>query len=178
MSTSADPKPETFMRLFLANHRLIYAQVSALVYHAADADDVLQEVAIDMWQKFDQYDAGRDFGVWAQGFARIAALRYHERRRSQRKVAFDEQLVRSLCDEIAVVGEEVGARHEALRNCLSRLPDKSRRLIDLRYADGSSVPAIAQAVQSTAEAVYKALNRLHRGLLECVERFLAREGLR
>ncbi len=174
----AQPPADRFMSLFLANHRRLYGLLASMVPNTADADDLIQDVAADMWRKFDQYD-GRDFAAWGLGFARHAVLKYFERRRSQRRVSFDEDLVRTLCDEVAAVArDEADPREEALRRCLTRLPEKSRRLIDLRYAPGATVKSIAAQVGQSADAVYKACGRIHRALLDCVERTLAAEGVR
>ena len=51
--THTPAKGKVFLRLFLQNERRLYAYVLALLPNRADADDVLQEASLVMWDKFD-----------------------------------------------------------------------------------------------------------------------------
>ena len=57
MSGRAEPpaseKSKLFLRLFLQNERRLYAYILTLLPNRADADDVLQEASLVMWDKFD-----------------------------------------------------------------------------------------------------------------------------
>jgi RNA polymerase sigma-70 factor (ECF subfamily) len=68
------------------------------------------------------------------------------------------------------------ARQAALESCLERLPEKSRRLLTLRYAEDASVAEVATAVQSTVGAVRVMLFRIRNLLSHCIEEQLANEG--
>ena len=46
-------KNRLFLRLFLQNQRRLYAYILTLLPNRADADDVLQETSLVMWDKFD-----------------------------------------------------------------------------------------------------------------------------
>ncbi len=177
MSTEST-KTESFMALFLANQRRIYGLIASLVPHAADADDLLQETAASLWRKFDEFEQGTDFAAWALRFARFTVLKFYERQRTRGVVVFDDALVRTLCDEAAAARTEVDARHEALRRCVARLPEKSRLLVELRYEPGATALAVAQRLGQSVPALYKALNRIHHALLKCIEERLAAEGAR
>ena len=45
----------------------------------------------------------------------------------------------------------------------------------LRYEVGATVASVAAAVERSADAVYKALNRIHYQLLHCIRRKLAQQ---
>ena len=64
-------------------------------------------------------------------------------------------------------------RAEALNRCVGRLGEAARDLLRMRYADGMTAAAIADAQSRTAAAVYQTLSRIHRSLRRCVERELA-----
>src|SRR4051794_25929811 len=71
---------DEFVTLYLQNSRRVYGFVRSLVPHKPDADDVFQEVGRTLWEKFDQYEGGTNFLVWAFSIARFAVFHY---RRSQ-----------------------------------------------------------------------------------------------
>lgn len=64
----------------------------------------------------------------------------------------------------------------ALERCLEKLPPRSRRLLDLRYAEDVSTEAIATAIDSTAGAVRVALFRIRTRLADCIRGELGRAG--
>src|SRR5262249_54956902 len=47
-------KSKVFLPLFLQNQRRLYAYILTLLPNRADADDVLQEASLVMWDKFDE----------------------------------------------------------------------------------------------------------------------------
>ena len=54
-------------------------------------------------------------------------------------------------------------------------PQQDQELVRLRYEMGATVDSVAAAVERSADAVYKALNRIHYQLLHCIRRKLAQQ---
>lgn len=67
------------------------------------------------------------------------------------------------------------ARIAALDECVETLPERSRRLLSLKYTRGEAVESIAAEMGQSFETVKKALVRIRAGLHECVRQKLARE---
>ena len=88
------------------------------------------------------------------------------------------EVVRELANHIRELAEarEVTWFEEeekgALRRCLEKLPEKSRRLIDLHYDLGVTSVEIASQMEMKAEAVRRALFRLREQLRKCIQRVL------
>jgi RNA polymerase sigma-70 factor (ECF subfamily) len=164
------------MRLFLANQRRFYGLLLSLVPNTADADDLLQDVSVRMWERFDDFELGTDFGAWGMQFTRHAAMKFFEARRARGKVQFNAALLDAIADEFEAISAEVDPRAEALRGCIEKLPVESRRIVELRYAPGATTQTVADAMGRTIFTVYKSLNRIHDALLQCVRRTLAAEG--
>ena len=59
---------------------------------------------------------------------------------------------------------------EALRACLKTLPEKSSRLLRLRYFEGNSCGEVAKKLGTELSAVYKRLSRLHNRVREVGKR--------
>ena len=53
---------QRFLSLFLRSDGEFFRYVAALV---ADAEDIVQQTALVLWEKFDAYDAGQPFTPWA-----------------------------------------------------------------------------------------------------------------
>ena len=47
--------PDEFVALYTRHERKLYRYVAALLAHPDDAEDVLQNTARVLWQKFEQY---------------------------------------------------------------------------------------------------------------------------
>ena len=171
---------ERFMRLFLRVERRVYGLILAMTGNWTDADDILQEATAVMWRKFDQFNPnapGSDFAAWALSIARFQVMA-HRKRKAVARSRFSDKTVELLADEIASAADRTDARREALRECLAKLGEPHRRLVELRYEPGATTQSVADQVGRSIHAVYKALNRAHALLLECVRRSLAAEGIR
>lgn len=57
---------------------------------------------------------------------------------------------------------------DALKNCLKRLPEKSRKIIDLHYSSDVPAKEIAQMLNVQDQAVRQALRRIRKKLHDCI----------
>ena len=72
-----------FGRLFVRDEARIYGYIRSLVVHRADAEDLLQETASVLWQKFHEFQPGSNFLAWAMSIARFQ-VRHFRRKEAQR----------------------------------------------------------------------------------------------
>lgn len=97
----------------------LHTFVRSLVTTRQMASDVMQDVILVLWEKF---DAAADFQSWAFGVAKNVALR-HLRRQSRDRHVFDEELVNQLADDaVALVPV-----HDGHREGLGALPGQAAR---------------------------------------------------
>lgn len=172
----ADKRQELFLSLFLPQQSAVRAFIRSIVWDRSRCEDLFQEVALVLWREFDRYDPARPFGPWARGVAAKVALK-GRRDVARGSLALSPAAVDALegafqqlsAEEAGFAGPE---RQIALSDCLSKLPDKTRRLVQLRYVAALSAADIANTVRSTPEAVQKALTRARATLQSCVERRL------
>ena len=71
---------QRFLSLFLRSEREVFRYVAALVPNVADAEDIVQQTALSLWEKFDTYDASQPFTPWACRFALNKTRQWLERR--------------------------------------------------------------------------------------------------
>jgi RNA polymerase sigma-70 factor (ECF subfamily) len=166
-----------FLPLFVQAERRVYAYILTLLPRRADADDVMQEVSLVMWDKFDDRDPPRDFVAWGCRIAYLTVLDYRKRQRRQR-VLFSQEMVERVAETALVKGSalQLDARREALADCLEKLSRRDRDLLSERFKAGATTRSTAERVGRSADAVYKALAKIRHALFECVSRTLALEG--
>jgi len=93
---------QRFLSLFLRSEREIFRYVAALVPNVADAEDIVQQTALALWERFAAYDPSQPFTPWACRFALNKARQWIERR--QRWQALLEG---GLAEELALRREEL-----------------------------------------------------------------------
>ena len=176
MSTLNDQQHDRFLRLFTEQEPAVRTFVRSLTPSRADASEVMQEVAVVLWNKFGEFDGARDFRKWAFGIARFEALAFLRDRARDRHV-FDEELVARLADEAAAAEPRHATQREALEKCLQRLSERQRELVLEAYTKGTRMDELAGRRGQTAMSLYKILHRIRQALLECVRRAIAQEEL-
>ena len=168
---TADPRE--FIQLLMENERRIYAYIRTLLGNSADAEDVLQETSIVLWDKFDEFDqVDGNFIAWSFKVAFYNCQNFR-RKKGRSKVIFSEQVFNAVADKSARMVEQLDQRHELLAVCIEKLSPQDRDLLRLRYDLNSSIEATAQKSGRTAAAVYKALSRMRAALYQCVNRAIA-----
>jgi RNA polymerase sigma-70 factor (ECF subfamily) len=63
----------------------------------------------------------------------------------------------------------------ALAECLRRLPDHQRQMVELRYRQQHSLQQVADRLERSLSAVTVALHRIRQSLARCIAERLARE---
>src|ERR1700738_4102637 len=78
-ASSRPDKRKLFLRLFLQNEPRLFAYILTLLPRRADADDVLQEASMVMWDKFDEGQPPRDFVAWGCRIAYFKVLDFYKK---------------------------------------------------------------------------------------------------
>ncbi|MCL4206607.1 MAG: sigma-70 family RNA polymerase sigma factor [Pirellulaceae bacterium] len=156
-----------FLRLYTKYQHRILAYIFVLVPNRTDTEDILQETAVLLWEKFDQFQAGTDFAAWA---CRVAFLivSNHRKRFTRSKLIFSDDLLAAVADRALEMTPHLDDRREALQECLKRLDDRDRRMVTARYEPRGDARRAAEASGRTLQATYKALYRIRKALFDCV----------
>jgi RNA polymerase sigma-70 factor (ECF subfamily) len=159
---------QRFLSLFLRSEREVFRYVAALVPNVADAEDIVQQTALALWERFDAYDASQPFTPWACRFALNKTKQWMERR--QRWQALLEG---GLAEELAQRREElrpdIERRLRHLEGCLNQLSAGQRALVEGYYYRREGIEKLAEHSGRTVAATYKSLQRLRAMLQLCIE---------
>lgn len=140
----------------------LYGIINSIVTNREIANDVLQNVFVNIWRKIDSYDSekGRLF-TWMLNIARNASIdeiRSKGFRDSQKNQSLDDN-VNVTAGAAMSVTEDVG-----LRKILSKLKEEWRVLIDLSYFQGFTHEEIAKVLNmplgTVKTRIRSALNHL------------------
>lgn len=170
-----DPRSSRFFALYAQHQFALYRYVLMLLPHHADAEDVMQEAAKLLWEKFDRYDASEPFLPWAKKFAYYEVLK-HRRASGKRRQLFSDEMIETLAEEAAADDELLLAQREALSGCMASLDAGERELVEQRYAGDVSIADLAAASDRTPNALYIVLHRVRAKLIACVDHKLAEGG--
>lgn len=166
---------------FIRDRHLLGAFVTGLLRDVHAAEDVLQEVWVLLSAEMEKGTGIENQAAWCRGVARNLIRRHWEKRQTAKVVA-DSEALEAFMDRVeqcfawADTQEHFAtARLAALDECVASLPDRSRRLLSLKYTQRAAMDRIAEETGQSFEAVKKALIRLRAALLECVRRKLSQE---
>jgi RNA polymerase sigma-70 factor, ECF subfamily len=167
MNPSATDRLNLFAKLMVEHHSRLYRYVRMIVPNQDNAEDVLQETLMVLWQKFDETYSERSFYAWASRTAHFIALREHRSTKRQAHVLDPEILDQLVAEELGDTErlEQLKTRLEA---CMAQLPAGDRELIHQRYQPGVAVGALAEQLRRPLASVSKSLGRIRRTLLKCL----------
>ena len=165
-------KGKAFMKLAFKHDKRIYAYIFTLVPNNADAEDIFQETMAIMWEKFDQYKEGENFGSWGVGIA-YNIIRNFRKKKARSKLVFEEDIESLLSGEAACSVSLIDDRIYALRQCLKKLHQKDIEMLVLRYEQNTSVKDIARKKGQKIQRIYAVLARLNDRLLRCIRNTMA-----
>ena len=157
----------------------LFALAFRILNNYTEAEDVLQEVFVQLWDKAGSFDAalGRPLG-WLVALTRNKAI---DRLRSSQRRA---QLLEAASSELSLDAREIlsstldsaGASDEAavVRSALGRLPDEQRKAIEMAFFGGMTQTEIATAL---GEPLGTIKARIRRGMLKLREELAGSLGL-
>jgi RNA polymerase sigma-70 factor, ECF subfamily len=176
MTPAENAKHDQFLRLYVSHEEALLGFVRTLVPSREDARDVMQEVAVVLWQRLGDLDDLANFRPWAFGVARFKALALL-RDRSRDRLVFDEDVLELLADEVTEHADDYEAERKALESCVQKLNAAQRKLLDAAYVPGARIDALAAEAGRSAMSFYKALHRIRLALMNCTQDLIAQEGL-
>jgi|688.fasta_scaffold147189_2 RNA polymerase sigma-70 factor (ECF subfamily) len=168
-----------FVALLTASQRRLYAFICTLVIDRTDADEVLQETNLAVWEQAERFEAGTDFVAWACRVAYYKVLKLRDaskRHRVKLDAAVLELLATETIEKERAAGrraaEEFEQHRRLLVSCVDELSPRHRDVLTQRYESGRSLTDIGMALGRNANAMAQLFHRIRELLRECVERKL------
>ncbi|MBL4884071.1 MAG: sigma-70 family RNA polymerase sigma factor [Planctomycetaceae bacterium] len=175
MPASKHDQHKQFLREFTTHEPAVRAFVRRLVPSRVDADDILQEVSIVLWEKFQDFDANKDFKAWACGIARFKVLSWL-RDKGRDRLVLNTEVVELLADDALKDEPLLEQQRMALEICFEKVPTAERELLTRAYHSDSSIQDTAASSGRSVTGFYQWLYRMRKMLLACVHKTLAEES--
>jgi len=138
-----------FEELYERHSRIVYSLVLRILRQGSTAEEVVQDVFLQLWRNSRQFDLRRPFVPWLLTLARNRALD-HLRLKGERQRRREDQTEE--LPQIPVAAPEYEAaldekrRAERVRALIGSLPAAQKRAIELAYFEGLSHSEIAASL--------------------------------
>jgi RNA polymerase sigma-70 factor, ECF subfamily len=160
-----------FEQLFDRYHGVVRAIAKSIIKSTEDAEDVVQEAFLDVYQNCRAYDPSRGtVRVWISYVARYRSIRkwHHLRRRDWQSE--DVETAQPLADPGCTPNQRIRSIdfQKFLSAVLDSLSDKQKRTVVLYFFEGLDVDSIAahlgESLANTRHHLYRGIARLRREL--------------
>ena len=151
----------------------LYRLALRITMNAADAEDVVQETMMKVWNRRDQWDQIESIEAFCLTICRNLSLDKVRRMDNQAQTldaTYDpkDQGVASNPEEQAIQSDRV----RLVRQMISQLPEKQRSCMQLRDMEGKSYKDIATVLDITEEQVKVNIFRARQTIREKFKKFL------
>ena len=151
----------------------VRAVVAAMIPDPNLVPDLTQEVFIIAYRRLADYRPGTNFTAWLRAIARNVAR--NERRRWYRKREMEERyrtaVEEYIEDDIAALVEALPEDMlESLQDCVARLNDNARTLVDGFYYGEEPIRQLAARLRISANAAKVILHRARQAIGRCLRR--------
>ena len=165
---------EKFVLLFGQSQPDLRRYIFSLCQNMGDTEDILQETSLALWRKFESYDSKQPFLNWAFRFAYFEVMKFREKQK--KRFALCETTLKILAEEHADNLDVLKAQRRMLKECLAKLPEQEKELIDMRYGQKMTITSINELFSETGKKIYRAFERIRMKLYKCVDLTLNEEG--
>lgn len=156
--TRAEPSIGRFVRSFIRD--------------SAEAEDVLQEVAVVIVDRYCSYDSTQPFIGWALGIARRVVWTHVRNKYRDRDMKLNDA-INHVSRAFERLDPHVQDMKDALAHCVEKVGGEGRRVLLLRYEEGLELKQIAEHLGKSANNIGVLLYRVRSALRECIDRRLS-----
>lgn len=170
---------EEIVRTYQADVRIL---VRRHFRDGSEADEVAQEVFVQVYRGLSGFRGDSSLRKWILGITQNQ-IRLHIRNETRRRRRSAMMLPPDLLDPQAAVQdvdpfqtESAESELDALQDCLTRLGERQRWLVESFYFRKQTAEFLATEMSLTAGAVRMMLMRIRKQLAECVRRKVTLRG--
>jgi len=153
MFHDADKKHYAFNLLVRKYQEKIYYFVRRMVVDHDDADDVVQNIFIKVWNNLDTFREDSKLFTWIYRIAVNESLSFLRNKRLHSYLSLsspEASMIKALHDDIYFDGTEIQRR---LREAILKLPPKQQTVFNMRYYDELSYEQISGILGTSVGAL-------------------------
>ncbi|MBC7848172.1 MAG: RNA polymerase sigma factor [Chitinophagaceae bacterium] len=146
---------------------MVYNTSLGIVQHSEDAEDVAQEVFVQVYESIGQFKGDSKFSTWLYRIAFTKSLDHIRKKKRKKRFAFLQSLF-GINDEevrhqpdfhhpgVSMENKEKGA---VLFRAIEKLPDNQKTAFTLHKIEGLSYQEVAEIMESTVSSVESLMHR-------------------
>lgn len=145
--TSRRFKDKAFAELLDLYQQRLYWHIRKLVLTHENANDVLQNTFLRIYKSLPNFKQQSTLGTWMFRIAHNESLRFLENEKKKQHASLDDQnnnYLNSLTEDIYFEGKEVQLK---LQQILSEVPEKQRKIFQMKYYDDLKFREISDILQ-------------------------------
>lgn len=150
-----DSRQYGFNLLVRKYQQRVYGLIRRMVIDHDDADDLVQEVFIRVWQNIDRFRGDSGLYTWIYRIAANESLNFLRKKRRRLFLPIgniESELSHSLTHSDYIDGDEIQVK---LQKAILKLPDKQRLVFNMKYFEELSYEDIS-GITGTSEGALKA----------------------
>ncbi len=161
---------EKSLEILIAKYlKQIYNFVYRNVGSQADAEDITQEVFVKVWKNIRKFDQKKNFKPWVYQIAKNASIDFLRKKKTIPFSKFENEngqnmIIDTMADHEAENLVENLSDKRVVESIMAGLPEKDRRIIDLRHNQGMSFKQISENMQEPINTVKSRYRRIIFGL--------------
>src|SRR5262245_61532470 len=131
--------------LYGRHHARVYRFLLRLTDNAANAEDLVSDVFLDIWKQAGRFEGRSQVTTWMLGIARHKAISALRRRSAE---PLDDEMAEAIVDGSADPEAMLQEKEtvSAIRQALTQLSAAHREIVDLVYYHGKSISEVAEIV--------------------------------
>ncbi|WP_308599972.1 RNA polymerase sigma factor [uncultured Dysgonomonas sp.] len=124
---------ETFKKVFLPYHQKLYRIAYRIVQDTANAEDIVQETFIKLWNKKDELEQIENTEGFAIIIVRNTCLDYLRKAKNDHHTSYDTEI-----PETSSLSKQLEIQDDAayVKDLINKLPDQQRQVIMMKHWDG------------------------------------------
>lgn len=168
-----------FTKLVDEYQDMVYNTALGIVQQADDADDITQEVFIQIYQSISSFKGDSKFSTWLYRITVSKALDHEKKKKRKKRFGFVQRLFGANGEEHIHPVEfnhpgvqlEKKERANELFNALKQIPDKQRIAFTLHKLEGQSYQEVAEIMNTTLYAVESLMARAKVNLRTALKKY-------
>ncbi len=158
---------------------MVYNTAIGIVQNPQDADDITQEVFMQVYQSISSFKGESKFSTWLYQITLSKALDQEKKKKRKKRFAFvqqlfgnqGEELVQSIEFEHPGILMEKKESAQALFKALKQIPDNQRIAFTLHKLEGQSYMEIAEIMNTSLYAVESLMSRAKANLKKQLNKY-------
>ena len=167
-------REKIFSDLVREHHASIYRICIAYLYDKSHAEDLYQEILLQLWNSLDNYKGAAKMSTWIYRVAVNTAITYNIRNKRTKFEELPESV--NIADEQEVHAKEKETQLSQLTRAINQLEEPDRLIISLVLED-LSYKEIAEITGSNTNNIGVRITRIKTRLLKIMNNKTADDGI-